>query len=189
MPLIGVLALQGCIDPHREHLEKLGATVRFVRTPKDLAGVQGLILPGGESTTMLKLAKEVGLWDELRKSSIPMWGICAGSILMAKAVKNPQQESLGLMDLEVERNAYGRQKESFQGEVLVDGRAEAAVFIRAPKFLRWGSGVKVRGRVGEEVSFLDDGLHFVTAFHPELTDSSWCHRLFLERVKGKLSSH
>jgi len=182
---IGILALQGCIDPHASHLRRLSAEVVFVRNPSDLDGIQGLILPGGESTTMIRVAKEYGVWEPLRSAAgrIPFWGICAGSILMARKVENPEQESLGVMDIQVRRNAYGRQLESFQATVdLSSGGHEPAVFIRAPKFVSWGSGVKVAGKIGDEISFLDDGRHMVTAFHPELTESGWFHTLFLARV-------
>lgn len=183
--IVGVLALQGAIEAHVKHLEKLGVKSRLVKTPNELASVRGLILPGGESTTMIRVAKQIGVWDALRARAqeIPYWGVCAGSILMAREVENPAQESLGAIDLKVQRNAYGRQLESFQGELLVDGKPEQAVFIRAPKFVSWGSAVKVRGTVNGEPAFLDDGRHMVTAFHPELTESSWCHELFLRRLE------
>jgi 5'-phosphate synthase pdxT subunit len=184
-PKVGILSLQGCIDPHANHLRALGAEVVFVRNPSDLDGIEGLILPGGESTTMIHVAKTFGLWEPLRAASerMPFWGICAGSILMARKVENPEQESLGVMDIHVRRNAYGRQLESFQATVsLSAGGNEPAVFIRAPKFVSWGSGVKVAGKIGDEISFLDDGMHLVTAFHPELTDSGWFHKLFLSRI-------
>lgn len=184
-PKIGILALQGCLDPHANHLRRLSSEVVFVRNPCDLEGIQGLILPGGESTTMIRVAKTFDLWEPLKAAAgrMPFWGICAGSILMASQVENPEQEALGVMDIRVRRNAYGRQLESFVADVdLATGEKEPAVFIRAPKFVSWGSGVKVAGRIGDEVSFLDDGRHMVTAFHPELTDSGWFHKLFLRRV-------
>lgn len=186
--LVGILNLQGCVDPHAEHLRKLGADVRFVNSARDLDGLHGLILPGGESTTMLKLAKEVaGLWEPLKQKAreIPFWGICAGAILMAREVENPAQDSLGVMDLRVQRNAYGSQLDSFQGAItLTEGKEDApAVFIRAPKFLAWGTGVKVAGKVNGEAVYLEQekGRHMVTAFHPELTSSGWCHARFLAR--------
>jgi 5'-phosphate synthase pdxT subunit len=187
MPIVGILALQGCVDPHLQHLRKIGAEARLVRAPADLTDLAGLILPGGESTTMIRTAKQFGLWQLLAEKAreIPFWGICAGAILMAKEVENPAQESLAVMDLSVRRNAYGRQLESFQQEIEVEGREEAAVFIRAPKFLTWGEGVKVLSEVRGEAVFLDDGKRFVTAFHPELTDSSWCHERFLRRVSRR----
>lgn len=187
--LVGILNLQGCVDPHAEHLRKLGADVRLVSSPRDLEGIHGLILPGGESTTMLKLAKEVtGLWEPMkaRAKEIPYWGICAGAILMAREVENPAQDSLGVMDLKVRRNAYGSQLDSFQQKIeLAQGKEDApAVFIRAPKFLWWGPEVKVAGNVNGEAVYLETekGRHMVTAFHPELTESSWCHQRFLARL-------
>lgn len=183
---LGILALQGCVEPHARHLKALGAQSLFVRLPKDLEGIRGLILPGGESTTMLKLAQQFGLWEPLREKAkqIPYWGICAGSILMAKTVENPAQDSLGVIDIHVRRNAYGRQIDSFQQDVeLSNGRSEQAVFIRAPKFVSWGSAVQVAGKVLGEPAFLDDGRHMVTAFHPELTPSPWFHEIFLERAR------
>lgn len=186
---IGILALQGCVEPHANHLRKLGAEPVYVRLPKDLDGIEGLILPGGESTTMLKLAKQFDLWEPLKKRSteIPFWGICAGSILMAAKVENPSQESLGVIDLAVRRNAYGRQLESFQQNLQTENGPQPAVFIRAPKFLSWGKGVKVQGTLNGDAVFLGDGHHMVTAFHPELTDNSWFHEKFLAEVSR--SSH
>lgn len=169
-----------------KHLQALGAVAREVKT--DFSGLHGLILPGGESTTMLKLLKVFEKWDEVRRLAerIPFWGICAGSILMARKVSNPEQDSLGVIDIEVVRNGWGRQVESFEGEVdLVDGTTAPAVFIRAPKFQAWGPKVQVMGRVRGEVVWLDDGRHMVTAFHPELTSSDWFHRKFLERCQPR----
>jgi len=182
--VVGVLSLQGATAPHLEHLRKLGAEPRLVFSRKDLTGLAGLILPGGESTTMLKLAMELGIWDTLRDLAreIPYWGICAGSILMAREVENPSQPSLGVMDLKVRRNAYGRQLESFQGSVLVGDNPRPAVFIRAPKFVSWGAEVTPMGTVDGEVAYLESGRHMVTAFHPELTESSWCHERFLAKL-------
>jgi 5'-phosphate synthase pdxT subunit len=185
--LVGILALQGCIEPHQKHLSSLGVPFRLVNLPEHLSGIDGLILPGGESTTMIRLANLFSLWDPLKAKAkeIPYWGICAGSILMAKEVENPSQESLGVMNIKVRRNAYGRQLESFQGRVdLENGQREPAVFIRAPKFAGWGREMNEAGKVNGEVVFLDDGRHMVTAFHPELTDSSWFHQIFLNRLNS-----
>lgn len=181
---IGILALQGAVEPHAQHLRKLGAEVVYVRLPQDLQGISGLILPGGESTTMLKLAKQFDLWEPLRAKAqeIPFWGICAGSILMAKSVENPQQESLGVMDIAVRRNAYGRQLESFQQELQTESGPQAAVFIRAPKFTGWGKSVRVAGTLNGDAVFLEEGKHMATAFHPELTDNGWFHRRFLAKT-------
>ena len=183
--VIGILALQGCIEPHVRHLKKLGAEVRLVRLATDFNGIRGLILPGGESTTMIRLAQSFGLWDSLKNQAehIPYWGICAGSILMASEVENPSQDSLGVMDLKVRRNAYGRQLESFQQDLLLNsGKKEQAVFIRAPKFVSWGTNTKVLASLKDEAVFLEEGKHMVSAFHPELTDSSWCHEFFLAKI-------
>ncbi len=186
MKKVGILSLQGCVEPHAEHLKAIGLEPLSIFKARDLDSIHGLILPGGESTTMLKLAMEWGLWEALssKAKEIPFWGICAGSILMAKEVENPAQPSLGVMDLKVRRNAYGRQVDSFQGSIeLSEGKEEApAVFIRAPKFVSWGSGVRVAGKVGGECVYLEDGQHMVTAFHPELTSSHWCHERFKKRL-------
>ncbi len=186
--VVGILALQGCVEPHAGHLRELGYEVRLVRQIQHLEGIQALILPGGESTTMLKLARQFGLWDELKAlgEKIPFWGICAGAILMAKAVENPAQASLGIMDIQVRRNAYGRQVDSFQGRVeLAEGGGEAVVFIRAPKFVSWGPGVSVAGTVNGEPAFLQSGRHMVTAFHPELLPGHWCHEHFLKGLPDR----
>lgn len=173
------------MEPHAKHLRSLGAEPVYVRLPQDLEGIEGLILPGGESTTMLKLAKQFGLWDALKAKAneIPFWGICAGSILMASKVENPSQDSLGVMNIEVMRNAYGRQLESFQQNLHTDQGSQPAVFIRAPKFLKWGSQVKVRGTLHGDAVFLGEGRHMVTAFHPELTESPWFHAQFLTHTE------
>jgi pyridoxal 5'-phosphate synthase pdxT subunit len=187
MKTVGILNLQGCVDPHADHLRSLGVDVRFVTAPRDLERLHGLILPGGESTTMLKLAKEVtGLWEPLRSKAkeIPFWGVCAGSILMASEVENPAQDCLGIMNLCVRRNAYGSQIHSFQDKIALAHGVEnsPAVFIRAPKFVSWGPEVQVAGTVNSEAVYLEEGKHMVTAFHPELTNSAWCHARFLARL-------
>lgn len=182
---VGILALQGCIEPHQRHLQTLGVDFILVKSPDQLSRVDALILPGGESTTMIHLVHLFSLWEPLknRAREIPYWGICAGSILMAKEVENPSQESLGVMDLKVRRNAYGRQLESFQGAVDLESGAKAqAVFIRAPKFVSWGEQVAVKGKVKGEPSYLEEGRHMVTAFHPELTDDSSFHKIFLQKI-------
>lgn len=186
MAVVGVLSLQGCVEPHSRHLKALGVEPRLVRLPQDLNGISGLILPGGESTTMLKLAKQFDLWLPLQEKAkeIPFWGVCAGSILMASEVENPKQESLQVMDVKVRRNAYGRQLESFQQDIDLGNDVEQAVFIRAPKFVSWGPKVNVVGRVREDAVFLAEGKHMITAFHPELTESHWCHERFLAIVRG-----
>lgn len=178
------------MEPHERHLSALGVESLRVRTSEDLNKVNGLILPGGESTTMGHLLKVFAMEDAVRERAqkIPYWGICAGSILMAKEiqgkVKGPGQAPLGIMDLVVERNAYGRQLESFTAPIEIDdGSREASTFIRAPKFASWGANVKVRGRYQGEAVFLDEGRHMVTAFHPELSENLFFHKLFLARAQ------
>jgi 5'-phosphate synthase pdxT subunit len=184
MKVVGILALQGAVTQHAEHLRAIGAEPRFVYKTENLAGLDGLILPGGESTTMLKLAHELGMWEDLkiRAQEIPYWGICAGSILMARHVENPEQPCLGVFDVNVRRNAYGRQLESFQGNVTLGAEKEPAVFIRAPQFLSWGPNVKVAGTVDGKPVYLEEGRHCVTAFHPELTSSPWFHERFVRNL-------
>jgi 5'-phosphate synthase pdxT subunit len=187
--VIGILALQGAVEPHKKHLQRLGAAIREIRLASDLPGISGLILPGGESTTMLKLAQEFSLWEPLKEAAqkIPFFGVCAGSILMAKEVTNPSQPSLGVMDISVKRNGYGRQLDSFHQNLKLIGLPQTsttAVFIRAPKFISWNKQIMVRAEWNGEAVFLDDGKHLACAFHPELLDDSWAHRFFLERCSG-----
>jgi pyridoxal 5'-phosphate synthase pdxT subunit len=190
MGSVGILALQGCVDPHREHLSKLGVASKLVKLPQDFESIEGLILPGGESTTMIRLAKAFGLWDVLAKESkrIPFWGVCAGSILMAKEVEGPKQESLMIMDFTAERNSYGRQLDSFEGMVQLsqrfEGHTHPALFIRAPRFSKLSSGVSVEGSNGDDAVFLEQGLHMVTACHPELTNDSWFHEYFVGKIRS-----
>ena len=140
-PVIGVLALQGAVEPHRAHIEAAGGEFRAVKTPEQFDAVDGFILPGGESTTMLKLIETFGLWDALVRNfkTKPVWGICAGAILIAERVTHPQQKSFGLLPLTVERNGYGRQLESHHAEI--DGYEVS--FIRAPIFTDVGPDVAI----------------------------------------------
>jgi pyridoxal 5'-phosphate synthase pdxT subunit len=184
-PRVGVLALQGAVDPHKAHLEALGCEFVDVRTRAALekADFQGLILPGGESSTMLRLLNVFEMKQALvdYSKTHPVWGVCAGSILMAKHVENPEQESFGFIDLDVRRNAYGRQLESFTCELA--GMREAA-FIRAPQFTRVGPGVKVLAEHGGEPVWVEEGLHMATSFHPELAweTPSPVHQSFFKKL-------
>lgn len=183
---IGILALQGAVDPHKSHLEALSCEPVEVRTLAQLESPNfaGLILPGGESSTMLRLLNIFGMKEALKSysSTHPTWGICAGSILMAKHVENPEQESFGLIDLDVRRNAYGRQLDSFKAEIA--GMREAA-FIRAPQFKRVGPGVKVLAEHNSEAVWVEEGLHMATSFHPELAweKPSPVHQAFVKKVR------
>ncbi|MDV6374021.1 pyridoxal 5'-phosphate synthase glutaminase subunit PdxT [Deinococcus arenicola] len=190
-PRIGVLALQGAFREHRRLLESLGSTVQEVRLPADLAGLDGLILPGGESTTMAHLLTEYGLWEPIRGFSAgggAIWGTCAGAILLAREVRGapPQfggrQDSLYLLDATVQRNAFGRQINSFAAPLPVQGLDTPfpAVFIRAPAFSEVGAAAAVLAHWEGQAVMLRQGNILATAFHPELTNDSRLHEFFLK---------
>jgi pyridoxal 5'-phosphate synthase pdxT subunit len=181
---IGVLALQGDFDAHRKRLEQLGAEVVLVRKPEQLDSIDGLVIPGGESTTFLKLLGDAGfqrLADFAR--SKPTFGTCAGAILLAKNVLNPPQAALGAIDITVRRNAYGRQIDSSvrQGE-STSGPLEM-VFIRAPKFERLGPDVEVLAKQGDDPVWVRQGRAMAATFHPELSEEPVVHKAFLELVR------
>ena len=186
---VGVLALQGAFDVHRQRLEQLGAAAPLVRTAGDLVGLDAIVLPGGESTTMSRLLTTSGIFDELKGrliDGLPVFGTCAGMILCATDVLDgrPDQRGFDLIDLTVRRNGYGRQLDSFEIDLDVDGLTEAfhAVFIRAPFVERVGSDVEVLAR-HDGVPVLVRGAHCtVAAFHPELTDDVRLHQLFLDSL-------
>lgn len=190
---IGVLALQGDFEAHRLAVERAGAEAVEVRTTAELDSVDGLILPGGESTTMLKLLDAEGLFDKLGQfgQTKPIFGTCAGAILVARAVRSPEQASLGLLDLTVERNAYGRQIDSRivhlhpePGSGLADAPVEA-VFIRAPIIRETGPEVRVLLRYQGDPVLVEQGRHLVATFHPELTTDAAIHRRFLDKVAAR----
>ncbi|MBL8231129.1 MAG: pyridoxal 5'-phosphate synthase glutaminase subunit PdxT [Bryobacterales bacterium] len=184
---IGVLALQGDFGAHCKAVERLSAEACEVRSAAELKDVDGLIIPGGESTTMLKLLREEGLFDPLREfgRSKPVFGTCAGAILLAKQVRSPVQESLGLVDIDIERNGYGRQIDS--RVVSLDGNVEA-VFIRAPIIRRVGPEARTLLSYEGDPVLVEQGRHLVATFHPELTADLAIHRRFLEAVAGALGS-
>ena len=187
---IGVLALQGDFDRHAKALARCGVEAVEVRKPEQLADVDGLIMPGGESTTLLKLMDEWGFVPALQKfhaGGRPIFGTCAGLILLARDVEGPKQASLGFIDLGVERNAYGRQRESFEarGTATLEGRATPVemVFIRAPRIRRVGAGVETLARHGDEPVMARQGSILVATFHPELTDDPTVHEYFCDMVR------
>jgi len=177
-----VLALQGAFREHARALERAGAEVVEVRLPAQLDGLDGLVIPGGESTTIAKLAAEYGLDEAIRSFGRPVLGTCAGMILVDRA-------HLGLVDLEVDRNAYGRQVASFEADLRLDGeeRPFRGVFIRAPRVRDVGPGVEVLAELDGEPVLLRDGRVLVAAFHPELTDDPRIHERFLELVTEAMS--
>lgn len=184
---VGVLALQGDFDAHRSALSRAGAEAVEVRTPAELREVQGLVIPGGESTTMLKLLESAELREPLREfgKTKPIFGTCAGAILIARRVTNPLQESLGLIDIEVERNAYGRQLDSrvVRLQPHFDGGDVEAVFIRAPIIRSVGPGARVLITYNGNPVLVEEGRHMVTTFHPELGEDDRIHRMFLDKVE------
>jgi len=184
---IGVLALQGAFIEHEKMLGQLGAETVEVRLPQHLDGLNGLIIPGGESTTIGKLANDFGLMQPLRSFAVakPTWGTCAGLIFLARDAGR-SQPLLGLMDVLVARNAFGRQVDSFETDLDVPALGEPpfpAVFIRAPLIERVGPGVEVLARLADgRIVAARQGHLLTTAFHPELTGDNRFHRLFLEIV-------
>jgi 5'-phosphate synthase pdxT subunit len=184
--VVGVLALQGDFREHKEALRRLGVEAKEVRKPEHLLGLKALIVPGGESTTIGKLAREYGLEEAARQrveeGSLALFGTCAGAIWMAKEILGyPEQPRLGVLDVAVERNAFGRQVESFQEEVQVKGLGPfPGVFIRAPVFRRLGEGVEVLAELGGLPVLVRQGKVLASSFHPELTQDPRLLRYFLE---------
>jgi 5'-phosphate synthase pdxT subunit len=182
---IGVLALQGDFDAHRRRLEELGAEVVLVKKPEQLDEIDGLVIPGGESSTFLKLLGEEGL-AKLREfvRAKPTFGTCAGAILLAAEVENPKQAGLGALDVTIRRNAYGRQVDSSirEGKFLND--PIEMVFIRAPKFERIGDGVEVVATEGDDPVMVRKGRTLAATFHPELSDDPRIHQYFLDVVSN-----
>jgi pyridoxal 5'-phosphate synthase pdxT subunit len=185
---IGVLALQGDYDAHRRMLERLGAAVILVKKPEQLDRVDALVIPGGESSTFLKFLEQGGFLEKLRDfvRTKPTFGTCAGAILLAKEVSNPSQESLGVLDIRIRRNAYGRQLESaiHQGVTSLGEDPLEMVFIRAPKIERLGSGVEVLASKGDDPVLVRQGKTMAATFHPELSDDTRVHGEFLKMLNG-----
>ena len=183
--VVGVLALQGAFEAHQHVLRDLGVETVQVRTPAELESVDALVMPGGESTTMSHLLVTSGLFESIDarlKQGMPVFGTCAGMILLAKGVLDGRsdQKSFGAIDIDVKRNAYGRQIDSFEADIEVDGLVEDfhAVFIRAPQIARCGEGVTVLARHGEDIVLARQGSVMVASFHPELTSDTRIHSLF-----------
>jgi 5'-phosphate synthase pdxT subunit len=185
---VGILALQGASRRHAEAVAALGGHPVEVRVPEDLPGIEGIILPGGESTTMSKLLDLSGLFEPLRErlaGGLPAFGTCAGLILLSSRILDGRadQRSFGILDVDVRRNAFGRQVDSFETDLAVAGLAGGsvpAVFIRAPVIERVGAGVEVLASVDDRPVLCRQGAVMAAAFHPELSDDLRLHQLFLE---------
>ena len=186
---IGVLALQGAYDVHAQRLEAVGAEAYLVRKPEQLDLLDALVIPGGESTTFLKHLERAGFYSRLEEfcHAKPVFGTCAGCILMAKEVERPPQRSFGVLDIAVERNAYGRQNDStiLTAETALPGGALEMVFIRAPRILRVGLGIETLATRDGSPTLVRQGRLLAATFHPELTTDTRVHQLFLEMVGNR----
>lgn len=184
--VVGVLALQGDVREHKEALRRLGVEPKEVRKPEHLEGLKALIVPGGESTTIGKLAREYGLEEAVRQrvaeGTLAVFGTCAGAIWLSREILGyPEQPRLGVLDVVVERNAFGRQVESFEEDLEIKGLGRFhGVFIRAPLFRRLGEGVEVLAELSGLPVLVRQGKVLASSFHPELTQDPRLHRFFLE---------
>ena len=193
-PLVGVLALQGAFREHVAALTKLGAASREVRQLKDMDGIDAMVIPGGESTTMGKLLVDLGMLEPLRariEGGMPVYGSCAGLILLCRHIEGSEQPRLGVLDATVRRNAFGRQVDSFETDLEIPELGPEplpAVFIRAPVILATGPGVRVLARVemdgGDRAVAVREGRILATSFHPELTPDTRFHQYFLDICAG-----
>jgi len=182
---IGVLALQGDFDAHRRRLQELGAEVVLVRKPQQLDEIDGLVIPGGESGTFLKLLGKAG-FEKLQEfvRVKPTFGACAGAILLASEVENPKQPGLGVLDIRIRRNAYGRQLDSSIREGELNGSPIEMVFIRAPRIERVGPGVEVMATEGSDPVVVRQGSVMAATFHPELSEDNRMHKAFLDLARN-----
>lgn len=187
IPTIGVLALQGAFEVHARRLASLGANTLLVRRPDQLATLDALVIPGGESTTFLKHLEREGFYDTLNAfvHTKPIFGTCAGCILLAKDVTNPPQPSFGVLDISVERNAYGRQNDSaiITAETALLGGPLEMVFIRAPRITRLGPAIETLATRDGSPTLIRQGRLLAATFHPELTDDTRVHQLFLDIIQ------
>jgi len=190
---IGVLGLQGAVREHIQALEASGANAVVVKKKEQLVEVDGLIIPGGESTTMRRLINKYEFMDSLKEfasSGKPMFGTCAGLILLAKSIEGYDEPHIGVMDVHVERNSFGRQKESFEANIEISGIADqfSAVFIRAPHIVSVGKNVEILAKHNERIVVARDGQFLGCSFHPELTNEKRFTEYFIDMVrKAKVS--
>lgn len=189
---IGVLALQGDFHRHLERLKEMNVSGCEVRKPEALENCQGLIIPGGESTTLAKLMHKYDLFEAIKSFNRqwPVFGTCAGAILVSRSVVNQPVDSMNLIDMEIERNAYGRQIDSFADAVTISTGAKAiaieGVFIRAPKIISFGDSVKAVGHYGTSVVMVENDNVLAATFHPELSDSHLVHNYFLDKIRRRI---
>jgi 5'-phosphate synthase pdxT subunit len=193
---IGILNIQGDVSEHaemaRQALEDLGlqGNVIYVKSLFDLEKINGLIIPGGESTTISRLLKTTGLFEKIReralKGDLGIMGTCAGTIVISKETGDPRVLPMGIIDIEIKRNAYGRQYSSFQVMLKIKGldKPFPAVFIRAPIIKNVSNDVEIMATYGDDIVFVKKGKIFAMTFHPELTNDNRIHRMFIERVGG-----
>ncbi len=188
-PPVGLLAMQGAYKRHGEVFSALRVPTLEVRTREELKEVQALVIPGGESTSMYKLLQKSGLWESLGErieSGMPVMATCAGIILLAGEITNFRQPILGALDISVERNAYGRQTDSFEMELKIKSLGEQSfpgIFIRAPKITRSGANVEVLAEIEKSPVLIRERNIMAATFHPELTDDMRIHELFIESIK------
>ncbi|MBP6880741.1 pyridoxal 5'-phosphate synthase glutaminase subunit PdxT [Candidatus Saccharibacteria bacterium] len=185
-PVVGVLALQGDIDQHRDILEQLGCEVVLVKKPEQLNDIKGLVLPGGESGAMLRMLRPDGFLEILQASNLPILGTCAGAILLAKTVENPPQESLEKIPITIIRNGYGRQTDSFDDTVTTTDdvvQHVSARFIRAPIISDYDEDVEILAVYDDKPVAVRYDHYLATTFHPELTGELYFHRLFLKLLQ------
>ena len=185
---IGILGLQGNVEEHADMLKRLKTDVKIIKKAEELIGLDGLIIPGGESTTILPMLKKYKIDKAIKKAKLPIFGTCAGAIILAKEILNMAQDTLSLMDTSVERNGYGRQVESFESDLEIPELGNAplrGVFIRAPIIKRVGKGVRVLAKQNGDPVLVRDGNLLAATFHPELTDDTRVHEYFLNLVENK----
>ncbi len=188
---IGILALQGAFDAHAKTLTALGATPKLIRHPEELDGLDGLIMPGGESTTMLKFLERENFFDTLGAfvRATPTFGTCAGAILLASNVEHPAQRSLGALDITIERNAYGRQNDStiLIAETSLPGGPLEMVFIRSPRITRTGSAIETLATRDGDPTLIRQGHLLAATFHPELSIDLRVHKYFLDLIRDHVA--
>jgi 5'-phosphate synthase pdxT subunit len=186
--IVGVLALQGNVKEHADMLQGITKDVRIIKKASQIKGLDGLVIPGGESTTIFPLLKKYKIDKEIKKANLPIFGTCAGAVIMAKEILNMDQNTLNLMDFTVERNAYGRQVDSFETDLKIPKIGKKplnGVFIRAPIIKSAGKDVEVLAKQNGDPVLVRDGKFLAATFHPELTDDTRVHEYFLNILENE----